>query len=160
MARKMRLKRPAAKDGAATTFRRRGKHLLSLLFGLVSIYVLAGMEYGELSSYIGSMTFASSSQDTTSEPRRRRDFYSVQEAERISGEEPHSHTYIKRTVPGSRHRPLTKAKGEVATTSEAPALPLTRGAATVASTSARIFCRGNTTDTSLHLARQELFHWL
>ena len=127
MARKMRLKRPAAKDGANKSFGRRGKHLLSLLFGLVSVYVLAGMEYGDLSSYIGSIALTSTGQDATA-GRRRRDFYSLQEAERISGEEPHSHTYIKRTVPGSRHRPLEKAGTTIADASEAPALPLTSDA--------------------------------
>jgi len=92
-----------------------------LLFGLVSIYVLAGVENGELSSYIGGINLASFGQDTTS-VRRRRDFYSVEEAERISGEEPHSHTYIKRTFPGSRHRPLPQTEGSIGDTSEAPAL--------------------------------------
>ena len=128
MARKMRLKRPAA-SAATTAHRRRGKHLLSLLFGLVSIFVLAGMEYGELSSYIGGIKFTSSEHDSTS--RRRRDFYSVQEAERISGEEPHSNTYIKRSFPGSRHRPFPQSEGDVATrpsSSEAPAVPPTSDA--------------------------------
>ena len=126
-----RLKAPTT--SGATKFRRKGKHLASLLFGMAAIYGLAGIEYGDLSSYISDMKVAPAADKGR---RRKRDFYfSPEEAERISGEEPHSHTYIKRTGrdPGSRNRPQfqnDENDGETAGTSEAPRLPLPASEAT------------------------------